>query len=161
MKLVFDVEANGLLYEATKMWCLVSKDIETKKEYALAEESYTNTARFVIPWLNEAETLIGHGILSYDFPLLKKLYGWEPHKDQEIIDTLVWSRLLNPDRPSPPGYKGKARHSVEAWAIRLGHAPKIQNEVWDRWTTVILDRCRSDVSIQEQIYYALLKEKNG
>jgi len=108
-----------------------------------------------LEFLSEAETIIGHNILKFDLPVLKKLYDFE--YDGELIDTLVVSRLLYPDRPKPKGYIGKANHSISAWGYRVGRGKPDHNE-WDRFSPEMLHRCREDVLITELVYYELLKE---
>src|SRR5690606_41927877 len=112
MRLVFDLEANGLLDTATKIWCIVIKDIDTheRKEYGPEELDSA------IEHLSRATWLIGHNIIQYDFPLLRKLTGWCIPRTCNIRDTYVLSRLYNPDRKRPAGYPGKSGpHSLECW----------------------------------------------
>ncbi len=47
--------------------------------------------------MKRAERLIGHNIIGYDLPVLKKVLGWTPSKNTEIVDTLVLSRLIHTD----------------------------------------------------------------
>ncbi len=44
----------------------------------------------------DADAICGHNIISYDIPVLKKLYPWFEPKG-EIVDTLVISRVQCPD----------------------------------------------------------------
>jgi hypothetical protein len=75
-----------------------------------------------------------------------------------MTDTLILSRLLSPDRKSPPGWKGKpAPHSVEAWGMRFGR-PKPGHEDWSKFSPEMLHRCTEDTLITEMILYELLKE---
>jgi len=155
MKLVVDMETDGLLDQVTTAWCIVAKDINEKHEEAIYYFQ-PNQIESALEFLSEAETIIGHNILKFDLPVLKKLYDFE--YDGELIDTLVVSRLLYPDRPKPKGYIGKANHSVECWGVRFGHL-KPEHEDWTKYSPEMLHRCKSDVLITEQIYYALEKEK--
>ena len=38
MKLVFDIETNGLLKDVTKIFCIVAEDIDTNKVYSFAPD---------------------------------------------------------------------------------------------------------------------------
>ena len=159
MTLVFDVEANGFRDEATKMWCCVAKSLDEGRVHEIAHPEINN------PWLwniyfkelFQEEELIGHNIINYDLPLIEKLTGLK--YGGKVTDTLVMSRLLNPDRERPFRMKGRAGpHSVEAWAIRLGGEEKVEQEQWEVWDDNMLVRCRGDVNIQCDIYHALQRE---
>jgi len=153
MRLVFDMESNNLLDNVEHCWCIVAKDIDTDKMYYFKPEDIQHGLLF----LQSSDTLIGHNIIKFDLPVFKKLHNFE--YTGELIDTLVVSRLLNPDRPKPEGYIGKAPHSVEAWGVRFGHK-KPEHEDWSKFTEEMLYRCEQDVLITEKIFYALEEEKN-
>lgn len=143
MKLVFDIEADGLYREATRMWCIVTKDIDTKEVC----QYYNNKIVDGITALSSADLLIGHNIINFDIPLIKKLTG--EIIEVELFDTLVVSRLLNPDR--------KGGHSLDAWGQRVGRK-KPEHEDWSQFSEAMLHRCEQDVLINESVYYELLKE---
>lgn len=167
MKVVLDLESNGLLKEATKIWCAVAYNIETGQEYRIDthEGDYTkllDLMRVVTHWS-------GHNILGYDIPLLYKLTGFV--YTGFVCDTLEFSRTLNPDRELPEGcpthmldpLSGKKKlvgaHGLEAWGYRVARAkPKIDR--WDVYTPDILHRCSEDVHINYQTLLALLEEAN-
>jgi len=145
MRLVFDIEADGLYREATRMWCIVTKDIDTGelKEYK-PDEILTGIAA-----LNAADLLIGHNIINFDVPLIKKLTGTEINV--ELFDTLVVSRLLNPDR--------RGGHSLDMWGQRVGRK-KPEHEDWTQYSEAMLHRCVEDVEINHLLYLRLLEEMN-
>ncbi|KKK97203.1 hypothetical protein LCGC14_2655060, partial [marine sediment metagenome] len=64
----------------------------------------------LIHYLSTFDCLIGHNCVQFDFPVLKKIYGWTYHGI--IEDTLLMSRLQRPDRRTPPHCKGAGPHSV-------------------------------------------------
>ena len=70
--------------------------------------------------------------------------------DCQIIDTLVLSRELNPDR--------MGGHSLKAWEERVtGKKPLVED--WeDQPLEVYLHRCREDVKLTGNVLLALLKE---
>ncbi len=151
---VFDVESDGFLDEATQAWCIVVKDIETGRvhEWSGEEKMWLGMAS-----LNHFDVLIGHNCIAYDFPLLKKLYGWE--FKGKVVDTLLMSRLQRPNLVTPYNCpnRGARPHSVEAWGYRLGRG-KVAHEEWDRYSPEMLHRCVEDVEIQHLIYKELLKD---
>jgi DNA polymerase III epsilon subunit-like protein len=85
-----DLEANGLYYEATNWWCGVFKDVKTSLVYKFRPDE----AKEMMKFMDRCDSLIGHNVIGYDFPLLKKLYGYE-YKGKKI-DTLLISRLMFP-----------------------------------------------------------------
>lgn len=91
MKLVFDIETDGL--EANKLWCLVAKDLDANKIHAFSPDNIDEGLKLI----KEANLLIGHNILGFDIPVLEKLTDIN-FKNKKIIDTLVLSRLANPER---------------------------------------------------------------
>lgn len=166
---VFDTESNGFLEEADRLWCIATHD------------DYDNVCHLWRPHeivaglanLHKADVLVGHNIIKHDLPLMKKLYDWEPKSHQVIIDTLVFSRMLNPKRPIPEGYTGNATHSIEAWGYRLGHG-KPEHEDWTQWSEDMGVRCMEDARINSKVlrelereagdlsnYYELLKPSNS
>lgn len=152
MRLVADIEANNLLPIVTTVWCIVAKDIDTGEVFKYKP----NEIEEGIDKIYGADTLIMHNGIGYDLPLLKKLHNRVYTGD--IVDTLVMSRLLYPDRPLPKGYVGRSPHSVEAWGYRVGRGKPEHND-WSRYSSAMLYRCEQDVEITEMIFYELEKEK--
>ena len=81
MDLVFDIETDGL--EATKVWCLVAQDAETKEVYKFTPDNLDEGYKF----LTTATRLIGHNIIGFDIPLVEK-FGGVDLSAIEVIDTL-------------------------------------------------------------------------
>ncbi len=157
MKFVFgDLEANGLLREATKVWCGVFKDRDTKEVVKFTP----NQIPEMLAYMDTIDVLVMHNGIGYDWPLLKKLHGYV-FKGKRV-DTVVMSRLLNPKRLVPFNCpdKGIAPHGLEAWGYRVGRG-KPSHDEWDRYSPEMLHRCTEDVEILELVYDALLEEAEG
>lgn len=92
---------------------------------------------------------IGHNILSFDVPVLRKLWGTDI-KDWQCFDTLVMSKLYNPKR--------KGGHSLESWGKRLGFPKGEQPDDWSTFTPEMLDYCRQDVRVTDRLYKYLKSE---
>lgn len=154
---VGDIEANGLLDSATNIWCGVFKDINTKEVHKFSPLDGDDYLNRMFKFLDSVDVLIMHNGIGYDWPLMEKLYSYSyPGKK---VDTLIISRMHNPDRLPPIGYKGRGGpHSVEAWGWRLGRW-KPDHDEWDRFSEAMLHRCSEDVEIQHLIYNALEKER--
>ena len=62
MELVFDIEANGFLFEADTIWCIVAID-ENDKVYSFRPDQIEEGIKF----LQSADKLIGHNIIGMTF----------------------------------------------------------------------------------------------
>ena len=93
--LVFDIESDDLLEGCTKMHVLYTKDSTTnEKKYWLEND---------LGWqaeLNSADAIVGHNIVAFDLPALKKLFNWEPDKSVKVYDTLIKRNVTLAAAPS-------------------------------------------------------------
>jgi DNA polymerase-1 len=154
LRLVFDIEADGLLDDATKAHCIVIADLDGDAVSAYGPEQIAAA----LEHLTRADYLAGHNICGYDLPLLRRLHNWAPASGCTIVDTLVVSRLILPnlddldDKAAAMGdlalRKLRGRYSLEAWGARLGIA-KIGTDIedWSKWTPEMQERCAGDVAI--------------
>lgn len=142
--LLFDTESDGLLDEATRIHCAV-----TKMDGVLTRYTPDDVSGFVSTLSNLSDDTIVccHNLIEHDLPLMEKLYGYK-HKGL-VLDTLVMSRLLQPERVG--------RHGLGAWGERFGR-PKPVHEDWSRYTKEMLHRCTEDVEINHLTYLHLMKE---
>lgn len=143
MRLLFDIEADGLY--PTRIWCVSAIDIDTKQVYEYGPDEIDNA----IALLEDADTLIGHNIISYDLYWLDKLYNVDLYH-KNIIDTLIWSRMFNPDR--------EGGHGLAAWGNRFGY-PKVEHEEWGFYSPEMQHRCTVDVKLNLKVYNKLLTSK--
>jgi DNA polymerase I-like protein with 3'-5' exonuclease and polymerase domains len=167
--LFFDTESDGLLPDATRLWCAAAQRVVGDQHTStgsfvfddLAASDRDGDAYAFLDWLDHSDVLVGHNIIGHDLPLMRKLWGYEPRPDQKIVDTLLMSRLQRPDRRKPPHTPpGVGPHSVEAWGYRFG-VHKQEHEDWTVYSEEMLSRCEQDVVILRRIYDALLKEGKG
>jgi len=86
--IVFDIEANGLFKDATKIHCMSY----TTDGKTLVSTCDYNAMRNIL--LNQ-KVLIGHNITRYDVPLLNKLLGIKIKA--KLYDTLAMSWVINTD----------------------------------------------------------------
>lgn len=133
---VFDLEADGLLDDATKIHCLC---------YWNLTDSTTGTLtniNDIKEWLENADVLIGHNIIRYDVPLLRKCIGNVVLR-ATLVDTLPISWYLYPERNI---------HGLDAWGIDLGIAkPAIAD--WKNLTQEeYIHRCQEDVKINVKLW---------
>ncbi len=148
MNYVFDIEADGLLNEASRVWCIVLYDLDTKVSttYTNEKEGYPRLSA-ALDLMEKADSLIGHNIYSYDLPLLKKLKGFT--YNGKITDTLILSQLLN--------FSRKGGHGLASWGENLGVAKPVQ-EQWLFFEERMLNRCEMDVKINVKTLMTLRKE---
>ena len=156
MRLVFDIETDGLLPEVTKAHCIVLKDLDTN-------EIIKPKLKKAMQLLSEADEIIGHNIIKYDIPALQKLYGF--YTEAKIFDTIVAARLLYPDirdrdfrkKDYPKNLIG--RHSLEAWGHRIGQYKSHIVTDWKEFTQEMLDYCVQDVEVTASLYNILTQTK--
>ena len=147
--LVFDIEADGL--DPTKIHCIVAQDVDTLDVFTFdntqLEEGYG--------LLRAAKKLIGHNIIGYDLPAIKKIAGIDL-SDKQIVDTLVLSRLFKPPR--------EGGHGLESWGYRLKFAKGDfgeQDDAWDYYRPEMLKYCQRDVELNTKVYQQLRVESRG
>ncbi len=147
--IVYDTESDGFVFEATKIHVISMVPVGGEHESVGKMQSYYgNTIEQGLEELANAGTIIAHNQMKHDIPLIQKLYpGWEPPL---VIDTLVLSALLFPER--------MGGHGIEAWARRFGGEQKVQHEDWTKFSMAMLGRCESDVRLNKRILHRLMKE---
>lgn len=153
---IADTESDGLLDEATQLWCVSSIDYEDESDDKVRHFGPDDIDRALV-YLHDADVLVGHNWINHDLPLLKKLRGWEPKPNQIVVDTLVFSRMLYPKRPIPYGCPTNKTHSVEAWGFRLG-LYKPEHEDWSKYSPEMAERCNKDAIINRLILWELERE---
>ena len=147
MELVFDVETDGLYLDAKNIWCLVAVD-EHDKVYSFKPDEINKG----IDLLKSADKIIGHNIIGFDIPVIKKLTGVDLYKHTEVLDTLTLSRLFHPTR--------EGGHSLEKWGYKLNYLKSEQPE-FDSYSDDMLEYCLRDVTLNKKVLNYLRKESVG
>jgi DNA polymerase-1 len=160
---VFDLEANGLLDEATVVHCLVLKDIDTKKVYSFANQPGYEPIAVGVSRLRDASLLIGHNVLCYDLPVLEKLYQFK--RNGEVRDTLLMARIRWPEIVAvdksdryyiPPHLKG--HYSLEAFGYRLNENKGEYKDGWEHWSPKMQTYCEQDVEVTLKLWESIQKK---
>tara|TARA_R100000664_G_C2710175_1_gene107289 strand:- start:297 stop:860 length:564 start_codon:yes stop_codon:yes gene_type:complete len=167
---IIDLETNGLLKNTSTIHCLVIHDLETGLTERFndtgSEESIIRGAQYI----EIADRIIGHNIIGFDLPIIKKMYSWFDPKG-EIIDTLVLSRLYHPNlmeidkrrnwKHMPLQLYG--RHSLEAYGYRLGeYKGNFGKETdWSTWSQEMEDYCVQDVAVTKKLCNHFHRYLNG
>ena len=171
--IVFDLESNGLIHDATRIlcaalhWCQDDRTESFNDEpYGPAKEikedcpmagSYSITT--FLSWLETADVLIGHNIIGFDIPLIKRLYPWFTPSGV-IVDTLILSRLYHPNLLDIDKKSDKiptklfGRHSLEAYGYRLNEAKGdfSKSTDWKNWSQEMEDYCKQDVAVTTTLW---------
>lgn len=169
------------LKDSFKVHCIVAQDVDTKYIYCFYDGEFIpvidKKSGVKIPYrhfqldefkriLNSAESLIGHNIINYDMFIFRKLWGIDYTIGEQVDipdtvngrecfldDTLVKSKLLNPDR--------RGGHSLESFGKRLafykGDYGKQEN-AWDEFTPEMLAYCIQDVRLNTLTHELLQRE---
>jgi DNA polymerase I-like protein with 3'-5' exonuclease and polymerase domains len=144
--LVFDIETDAV--EATKVWCIVAYDINTEKIYSFGPDELDAGVSF----LTKATKLIGHNIVGFDVPMIKKFFNVDLAETATLVDTLVLSRLFNPTR--------EGGHALAGWGYRLGH-PKGDFKEFTEYSKEMLQYCINDVVVNAKVFQHLKQESKG
>lgn len=141
-RLIFDIESDGLIENATKIHCLCWHDIDSKESGKIT----TYDGMMDLLYCNLDLTLIGHNIIRYDIPMLEKFLGADLSNVRQV-DTLALSWYLYPKR---------LIHGLEGWGKDFGiEKPPI--EIWiddgtPEFTDKMLHRCSEDVKINTKLF---------
>ena len=159
--LVFDCETNGLLHDVSEIHCIAIYD-NTKEETFVFNNQGGSCGPITeaLHWLSSADVLVGHNVINYDLPVLRKIYSWFD-TDASIVDTLILSRLYHPNMmeidkkrnvPRMP-LQLYGRHSLEAYGYRLGEYKGEFGKTsdWTSWSQEMQDYCVQDVQVTTKL----------
>jgi len=170
MTLIFDIETNGLYNDVTNIHCLGIYDTETDKTLVYNDEGTTEPIVRGIQRLEDAELIVGHNIINYDIPVIRKLYPWF-RASGSVLDTLVLSRICHADilktdqkrkwRHMPLQLYG--RHSLEAYGYRLGEYKGEFGKTsdWKEWSQEMQDYMVQDVVVTTKLWKHFQPFLNG
>jgi len=157
-RIIFDLETDGLLDELTKIHSLVIRDIdEPNYVVSCCDQPGHPTIATGLKLLAEAEMVIGHNIIGFDLPAIRKLHPG--YKVRKAYDTLVAARLMDPDvktddyrRVNFPG-KLIGSHSLKAWGYRLDVLKGSYGETqdWSVWTPEMQRYCEQDTKVCQSL----------
>lgn len=159
MDVIFDIETDNLYHKVTKLHCIALKRIGIDNDVLLFDTLNNNISEG-LNILKSADRLIGHNIIQYDIPVLKKLYNI--NLTDNVLDTFNLSMICYPE------YQ---KHGLEDWGARLGfekfnpvtgceytdeewkERKKIKNTVWDKYTPEMGAYCKQDVRVTELVLW--------
>ena len=169
MKYIFDIETDGLLPSCTKIHSLVLYS-STGEIISCSNHGEYRSVEEGLQLMEEAEELIGHNIICFDIPAIKKVYPkWDTKS--EIYDTMNVSRLIYTDLfdTDMKRYRSKlkhnpklyGKHSLKAWGYRLDKYKGTFGEDtdWSEWSKEMQEYCEQDVLVTLELYKLLCEHK--
>ena len=161
MRLVADIETNGLLRQANPViHCLVTKDLDTGQINTYDDTGKNETVVTGVKYLELADEVWGHNWVGFDEQFIREVYPfYEPRGF--AYDTLILSRLMMTDmldrdfRSKPAGMPANlyGRHSLESWAYRLNTRKDDFGKTtdWAEYSPEMLEYCIQDVEVSEKL----------
>jgi hypothetical protein len=143
---IIDIEADGLIEQATTIHCLCWKDQDNR-------EGVITDPKEMFSFLSQKAVWVAHNLIRYDCPVIEKILGIK--LQGTLIDTLALSWYL---------FSSYDKHGLEAWGDRVN----VQKPAVEDWKeadiTVYVQRCRADVEINWRMFFScriLLTELYG
>lgn len=162
---VFDIEADNLLENITKVWVIACVDIDGNNKKVFTEQDCegvvepSGTLEDGVRYLLEHDRIICHNMMSYDWHVLNKfwpqLWNLKTVKFQKCWDTFTQSKVQHYDRNPLKGTK--SRHGLEYYGLLFDY-PKPPIEDWTKWDSGKLNRVLVDIEINRKTYIYLNKE---
>ena len=170
------------LLPSAKLHCVVVRNVETGETHSAEREEITK--HWLRTVLHGCTHLVAHNGLKFDF-LALQLFGVFEYtvgylnqpdtifgQPVQLIDTLLLSRLLSPDR-----YDNGGGHSLKTWGIRLGsykddfrqaceiagyvepHAQK--GDEFKVWNPLMRGYCEQDTVVTSKLFQHLWGQFNA
>ena len=161
---VFDLETNGLLLNATEIHCaaVYYEDTDDTETYNNENPGKGMSAPVVraVQHIQMADYIVGHNIVCYDIPIIKSIFPFF-NPTGIIVDTLILSRLCHPnllDIDKKHEWEGMptklyGSHSLEAYGYRLGERKGDYGKTtdWSEWSQEMEDYCYQDVQVTKKL----------
>lgn len=173
MRLIADIESDGLLDRLTKIHSLVIKNAETKAVSSYTDHLGYHSIKEGLEHLLLADEIVFHNGHGFDVDAIAKVYGskWEKSLLPKTIDSMITAQLAFPedvlkDRDFRGKWPGKhlpqmlyGSYSLEAWGYRMGILKGDFGKTtdWDEWTPEMQTYCEQDVEVLDELYPRLLK----
>lgn len=158
--LVFDLETDGLLNDLTKIHCLVIYDSDTDTTVVYNDQGNEEPIVRGVQRLEDADVIVGHNIIGYDIPAIRRIYPWFM-PTAFVLDTLLLSRLYHTDileidkKRSIPNMplQTYGRHSLESYGYRLGEYKGEFGKTtdWQEWSPEMETYCCQDVKVTTKL----------
>jgi hypothetical protein len=172
MRLIVDIETNGLLHQLDRIHCVVIRDLDARQVLVFNDQGGTDRPiSEAITLMEGADRLIGHNLIGFDIPAIRMIYPWFEPKPHQMMDTMVLSNLKYPDmmridaiRKIPDMPKNLwSRHSLEAWGYRLKVAKGSFGKTtdWATWSPEMQSYCAQDTLVTHHLWQHFLRAYPG
>jgi uncharacterized protein YprB with RNaseH-like and TPR domain len=161
MNLIFDLETDGLYDDVTHIHCIGIHDLDAKETYVFNDQGNAQPITKGVQLLEDANSIIGHNIIGYDIPVIRKLYPWFTPSGT-VMDTLVLSRIYHADvlktdqkrRWKHMPLQRYGSHSLEAYGYRLGEYKGCFGKTtdWKDWSQEMQDYMLQDVNVTKKLW---------
>lgn len=162
MPMIVDIETNGIILPSV-MHCACMIDITSGAVHMFANQPGYKSLEEFAAMADSADALIGHNIVSFDAPQIRRLLGAKivPSK---LIDTLHATRVLWPDlreydrKKAQLPLKQYGSHSLYAWGIRTGvHKGSFHETTdWQSWSEEMMSYCKRDCIVTWQLHQTIV-----
>ena len=150
MKLIYDLETNGLVDQVSVIWIAVVKDIDTNEVFTFSDhDKDSKPLNELVPFLNKATVLIGHNIIGYDNVVMHKLLKWNPPATIKMIDTMIISQMNN--------FRRDGKHSLKNFGMILGDA-KGESPDFLKYSPEMKTYAIQDVNLNHKVYKYVVNE---
>ena len=167
--LFFDIETNKIedwvhLSDLKVVHCLTVYDPMMPKLVTFAGDSIPHGLKA----LAEADRIVGHNVIGFDIPALKKMYGFSPPL-VKVVDTLVLSRCIFSDLRNEDFGRNNfddklvGSHSLKAWGHRMGKQTKLtygeEDGAFDHYNDEMKKYCERDCIVTQLLYDYLISQE--
>ena len=184
---VADIETNGFVdvLDRVHSLCFHGADVDHgytchdhhDVDYEPDYSGYTEMGvKAGLKYLEDCDKVIFHNGIKFDLPAIQKVYPWFHLREEQLVDTLVLSRLIWPDlgdRDFKLIKKGKlpkklrGSHGLEACGYRLGlhkgdYAKEMKDEgldPWADWNPDMQKYCENDVEVTIALWNLIKSKK--
>jgi DNA polymerase I-like protein with 3'-5' exonuclease and polymerase domains len=188
MRLVFDIETNGLLPDVSKIHTICTLDLDTDAECRYHDDESVQpragSMKDGLAQLAKATLLVGQNLIRYDVPVVQLVTKLDLHS-KELFDThtassVIWPNIADADFTMlrqgrlPEEFKRAGligTHKLEAWGWRLGAAKgdfdpanyKQDDGEPHTWATIpfsqdMSDYCAQDCRVTKALYLKILSK---
>lgn len=145
--LVFDTETDGLLPDATRIWCLGVGDPSTGDITVYADQVGYPPIIEGLNRLSQADRIVGHNAIGFDFPIINRFYPGHIRFPQ-VFDTLILSRMIDPERRD---------HTLSALGELVGE-PKAEFSDFSAFSEEMARYLQQDIRTTIKVYNHLIGE---
>lgn len=176
MRLVFDLETDGLLPGLTKIHCINCLDLDTERAWSFNDGGSSlpkdGTILEGLMALQQADELVGHNIVKFDIPAIQQLYPlWK--SSAKVFDTMVaasviWTDLADKDHAAikagrlPHAFQQKGligKQSLAAWGWRTGEHKASYSGTWEHFNDDMDRYARQDVIATARLHALILSKQ--